>query len=106
MKKMLNSALLIISLVVFTHHFASGEVIKPSQLEEALQDSNILKSRKIAIVKFFPLPEKVIGNRRPHERVFTGEFYSEKPHDLENIEGIFIPNDYLEIIGSNFNVFR
>lgn len=105
MKKQLNLVLLIFPLVVFNYPFAFGEAIKPSKLKEVLNVSHKLKSKRIAVLQFFPLPQKVTGNRRPHERVFTGEFYSEKPHDAENIEGIFIPNDYLRMLENNFQVY-
>ena len=106
MKKQLNLALLMIISVVFNYHFAFAEVLKPSKLEEVPSVSHKLKSKKIEILRFFPLPQKAMGNMRPHERVFTGEFYSERPHDSENIEGIFIPNDYLKILENNFQVCR
>lgn len=102
MKKPFYFGLLVACFVLFPVLVASGGMAESSQLEVSVK----LKSKKISIVRFFPLPGKVIGKRHPHDRVFTGEYYSKTPQKLKDVEGIFIPKDYLEIIGNNFNVFR
>lgn len=58
-----------------------------------------LKNLKIAVLRFLPLPQKSDG-LVPHERVFTGELYSQKPTDPE-INGLLIPRNYLEILDNS-----
>jgi len=54
----------------------------------------------IVVVSFLPLPYSFPGSKRPHERVFTNEVYSDRPNDRV-ITGDFVPKDYLNILNSN-----
>lgn len=95
------SAILFLSLKVV--HGEDKEYLDVEQGIEKL--SSEIKAKKITIVKFLPLPHKLPNNMVPHERVFTNEFYSQKPTD-KKIDGIFIPNNYLDIINDNLKVIN
>jgi len=60
-----------------------------------------LKNARIAIVRF--LPANSPENSRPHERVFTGEFYSLRPADRK-LFGWFVPKEALDLIERNLRV--
>jgi hypothetical protein len=69
---------------------------------EKIAFSEKIKNCKIVIVSFLPLPQSKDGLKQ-HERVFTGEYYSNKPNDVE-YSGVFIPNNYMDYIGNNMNL--
>ena len=83
-----------------------GEDKKYLDVERGIRKlSSEIKAKKITIVKFLPLPLKLSNNMVPHERVFTNEFYSLEPTS-KKFDGIFIPNNYLDIINDNLKVLN
>jgi len=67
---------------------------------ESVSLSEKTRSSHIVVVSFLPLPYSFSGSKRPHERVFTDEVYSDRPSDRE-ITGDFVPKDYLSILNGN-----
>jgi len=62
-----------------------------------------LRQKKIGFVEVFPLSTDSMRGRLPHQRCFTGELYTQKPKSpLSNSGLLFIPSDYVEIIGASF----
>jgi len=95
------SVILVLSLEV-----VHGEDKKYLDVERGIRKlSSEIKAKKITIVKFLPLPLKLSNNMVPHERVFTNEFYSQEPTS-KKFDGIFIPNNYLDIINDNLKVLN
>ncbi|OGP32450.1 MAG: hypothetical protein A2073_05900 [Deltaproteobacteria bacterium GWC2_42_11] len=72
---------------------------------EKIKFSSKIEKAKIAVLNFLPLPDKLPDKLLPHERVFTGEFYSPKPKDIK-FEGVFMPANYQEILASSIKIIK
>ena len=72
--------------------------IQPSETHSQL--NQLKKQLKVVIIDFLPLPDSYQTNRHP--LVFTGEYYSTSVN-LARGEGLFIPNEYLDIMHSTLS---
>ena len=63
--------------------------------ERALSER--LRSARITVVRFLPIPRHAADGFKPHERIFTDEFYTAEPTSPK-VHGMVVPSDYLEII--------
>ena len=72
---------------------------KKSQQEGILPDPDF----KVAMIAPLPLPDSVRLTAKAHEKVVTGEFYSNEA-ELEYSDGYFIPNEYLFVITKNLGI--
>ncbi len=90
-------ALLALSLLSASGLAAAAESAAPGSRPQALSLGERIKSRKIVVIEFLPLPFNAPPGKALHERVFTDEFRSDSPEDAE-ISGWFVPRDYLPMI--------
>ena len=98
MQKRISFCLLIIIFFGFLNVYAQNP--QPPFQDEKLMLSEKTKKAGITIVEFLPLPRNFEGGLyKPHERVFTDEFYSSAPRDSE-LRGYIIPRNYLQIINN------
>lgn len=58
---------------------------------------------KVAMIAPLPLPDSARREAVPHEKVLTGEFYSNE-EKLNYSDGYFVPREYLFIIRKNLQV--
>lgn len=89
-------------LVILFFGFSNAYAQNPLQhlQGEELRLSEKTKNAGITVVKFLPLPRNFEGGLyKPHERVFTDEFYSNAPRDSK-LQGYVIPQNYLQIINN------
>lgn len=93
----LRRLILTVWIAVSCNSAVSGSELATGSVSEAMRKA------RIAVVQFLPLPYNMPIS--PHERVFTGEFYSENPGD-SGAAGWFIPENYLEMINTNLLAAR
>ena len=84
-------------LLFFCLHGASAETLKnDAETDRSLSTGN----PRITVVQFLPLPRSSSGDAKPHERVFTGELFSNRPTDPD-VFGYFVPEDYRKVINDS-----
>ncbi|MDM8539834.1 hypothetical protein QUF90_01975 [Desulfococcaceae bacterium HSG9] len=80
------------------------DINKTNNIDIQSSESNPAKSTnkqlKVVIIDFLPLPDSNQTNRHP--LVFTGEYYSTSAN-LAKGEGLFIPNEYLNMMHSTLS---